>query len=136
METTQPKREEILKILQMIEEGKIDQDKALSMIAVLEGKEMVGGPGGVVGKTSGKGSKWMKVAAGLAILAVLIGLLYVLLIYLPTHVPIAVLIIVYSFLGIPIIGGVVVGVVAITRTMSVGRTLFENKPAPKTHPSS
>jgi len=125
METTQPKREEILKILQMIEDGKIDQDKALGMMAMLEGKNLVGGPHGVVTDAT---PKWMKISKSLAAFGLLVALLYVLFVYLPIHASFEVIAIVYGFLGLTVIGGVIVGVVAIVKTMSVGRAAVEKRP--------
>ena len=58
MENTSTKRVEVLKVLEMIEQGKIDQDKGLSLIAMLEGKDIIGGVGGVVRDGNPHRKRW------------------------------------------------------------------------------
>lgn len=122
MDAKQEKREEVLKILQMIEDGKIDQDKALGMIAVLEGKDVIGGPGGVV---KGRQPRLLRVLGGMAGFALLVGLLYVLFVYLPVNAPLWSVIVVYSFLGLTVLAGAAVAIIAVTKTMAVGRAAVE-----------
>ena len=124
MEPKTEKREEILKILQMIEANKIDQDKALSMIAMLEGKDVIGGPGGVV---KGGKTKLARMLGGIALFAMIGGLLYVLFVYLPVQASLPSLIAVYSFLGLIVLAGATVAIQAITKTMAVGRAAVERQ---------
>ena len=124
MDAKQEKREEVLKILQMIENGKIDQKEALSLIAVLEGKDVIGGPGGVV---RGRQPRLLRVLGGMAGFALLAGLLYVLFVYLPVNAPLWSVIVVYSFLGLTVLAGAAVAIIAITKTMAVGRAAVEQR---------
>jgi len=124
MDAKQEKREEILKILQMIENGKIDQKEALSLIAVLEGKDVIGGPGGVV---RGRQPRLLRVLGGMAGFALLAGLLYVLFVYLPVNAPLWSVIVVYSFLGLTVLAGAAVAIIAITKAMAVGRAAVEQR---------
>jgi len=124
MDAKQEKREEVLKILQMIEDGKIDQNKALSMIAVLEGKDVIGGPDGVV---KGRQPRLLRVLGGLVGFVLLMGLLYVLFVYLPVNAPLWSVIVVYSFLGLTVLAGATVATFAITKAMAVGRAAVEQR---------
>jgi len=124
MDAKQEKREEVLKILQMIENGKIDQKEALSLIAVLEGKDVIGGPGGVV---RGRQPRLLRVLGGMAGFALLAGLLYVLFVYLPVNAPLWSVIVVYSFLGLTVLAGAAVAIIAITKAMAVGRAAVEQR---------
>ena len=110
METKQEKREEIMKVLQMVEEGKIDQDKALSMIAMLEGKDVIGGVKGIVQDPKSRKKRFFWGAVGLALSG---ALLYGLFFYLPIHAPFESVALVYGFLGLLVLCGTLVAVSAI-----------------------
>ena len=128
MDARQEKRDEVLKILQMIEDGKIDQNKALGLIAVLEGKNVEGTANNIeITDRKGFAHVFVRVLVGIVAVAVLAGVLYALFVYLPTNAPFWSVIVVYSFLALTVLAGAVVAVFAITRTMAVGRAAVESK---------
>jgi hypothetical protein len=130
MEAKQERREDVLKILQMIEDGKIDQNMALKMIAVLEGKTFKAHGNSIkideressLLRFLGNAAMFILAVAGLALLA---GLLYVLFVYLPLNAPLWSVVLIYSFLGLTVLTGGVVAAIATTKTMAVGRAAVE-----------
>ena len=121
METAQDKRPEIMKVLEMLEAGKIEQDKALAMIAMLEGKDVIGGPGGVI-KSGGRRGKAV-VLGGIAAAVLLGAFVYGLFFYLPVHATNDNLVVVYGLLALMILCGTLLGVSA----LGIGRLAVKNK---------
>lgn len=116
MENTPTKREEVLKVLEMIEQGKIEQDKGLSLIAMLEGKDIIGGVNGVVRDGNPHRKRWGWIG-GLLGAALLVAFVYGLFFYLPLHAEYDKMLLVYGLVALVILCGALIAVSAI----SVGR---------------
>jgi len=120
MEEKQERREEVMKILQMVEEGKLGEDNALSMIKLLERKPGIGVE--AIIKTDGQPQprfvRLLGWAAGFVLLA---GLLCAIFVYLPVHGPFWSVIVVYSFLALTVLAGTIVAIVCGTKALALGR---------------
>jgi len=116
MENTPTKREEVLKVLEMMEQGKIDQDRGLSLIAMLEGKDIIGGVHGVVRDGNPQRKRWGWVGGLLGAIS-FIAFIYGLFFYLPVHAEYNNMLLVYGLVALIILCGALIAVSAI----SVGR---------------
>ena len=123
MEAKPEKREEVMKVLQMMEEGKIDTEKGTALIALLEGKDVIGGAGGVIRE---HGSRRHHLAGVLLALLFLATFLYYLLFYLPVHAAWETIALVYGLMALIILCVTLVAATA----LGIGRLAVKRQSSP------
>jgi hypothetical protein len=120
------KRPEVMKVLGLLEAGTIGHKEALAMIAVLEGRKVVGGADGIISGAddshAGDGTDSPKkrgkhLVGAIVALALLGAFVYGIFIYLPVHATKDSLALVYGLFALVILCGTLVAVSA----LGVGR---------------